>query len=71
MEVSARLRSLGYLAGSAPSRPSESGPDPKDRIGDYENYRRAIALATAGRIPESNRLLEACSPNTPIWLRFE
>ncbi|MEX2260296.1 MAG: sulfatase-like hydrolase/transferase [Bryobacteraceae bacterium] len=57
-EVTARLRSLGYLAGSAPSLPPESGPDPKDRIGDYENYRRAIALATAGRMPESNRVLE-------------
>lgn len=57
-EVLARLRSLGYLAGSSGSKgPPDSGPDPKDRIGDYETYRRAVTLTGTKRFAEANRLL--------------
>lgn len=59
-EVLARLRSLGYLAGSGnPKGPPEAGPDPKDRIADYESYRQAITLSGAGRLTEANRMLQA------------
>lgn len=58
-EVMVRLRSLGYLAGSsAPKGSPDSGADPKDRIGDYETYRRAVTLSGANRLPEANRLLQ-------------
>jgi choline-sulfatase len=52
-EVLSRLRSLGYLAGG-PSR-AESGADPKDRLGEYERYGRAIRLANTGHLPEAIR----------------
>jgi tetratricopeptide (TPR) repeat protein len=58
-EVFASLRSLGYLAGSsAPKGSPEPGTDPKDRIGDYETYRRAVTLSGTNRLPEANRLLQ-------------
>jgi len=54
----ARLSSLGYVAGSSHEpEASESGPDPKDRIGDFEEFGRAIVLASTGHVEESNALL--------------
>jgi choline-sulfatase len=65
-DVIARLRSLGYLGGSTPASGSiESGPDPKDRIADYSKYRRALTLATAGSLRESNALLEGILSEHP------
>jgi len=55
------LRSLGYLSGSSTSRPVESHIDPKDRIGDFELYGRARALASANRLAESDGLLQKLS----------
>jgi tetratricopeptide (TPR) repeat protein len=55
----ARLSSLGYLAGSSPEAEApENGPDPKDRIGDFEEFGRAILLASTGHVEESSALLE-------------
>jgi tetratricopeptide (TPR) repeat protein len=57
-ETLERLRSLGYASVSSPrAASSTSGPDPKDRIGDYGNYGRALALASAGHLEESNAML--------------
>jgi tetratricopeptide (TPR) repeat protein len=56
-EVVARLRSLGYLSGG-PSR-TDSGADPKDRLGEYVRYGGAIRLANAGRLPEAVREFQA------------
>src|SRR2546428_5735536 len=57
-ETLERLRSLGYASVSSPRAASgESGPDPKDRIGDYGKYGRALALASAGHLVESNAML--------------
>ena len=68
-EVVARLRSLGYIAGSGGSRSAaEAGADPKDRISYYESYRRAITLAAAGRLQESNVLLESILAKAPELL---
>src|SRR5262249_13612897 len=59
-EVVTRLRSLGYLAGSpASSRSLKSGPDPKDALPEYAEYRRAVTLLSVGRIRESSAALES------------
>jgi len=53
-EILNRLSSLGYLALSRrQTSPDDSGPDPKDRIGEYRRYGRAIMLASAGQLPEA------------------
>ena len=59
-EVIERLHALGYLTGNS-SAPNSlpSAVDPKDRIADYEEYGRAIYLASAGHMEEANTVLEA------------
>jgi choline-sulfatase len=58
-EALARLSSLGYLAVSSPhSEPMAVGAEPKDRIRAYEEYGRAIELASAGHLQQSNLRLE-------------
>jgi choline-sulfatase len=59
------LRSLGYLSGSTRSSRVESHIDPKDRIGDFEFYGHALALATAHRLAESNSLLQKLAEKLP------
>jgi choline-sulfatase len=59
------LRSLGYLSGSTKSSRIESHIDPKDRIGDFELYGHALALASAHRLEESNSLLQKLSGKLP------
>jgi tetratricopeptide (TPR) repeat protein len=67
--VAARLRSLGYAAGrQANPAPLESGPDPKDFIGDYTRYRQALSLATAGKLRASNTLLEGILSDRPTLI---
>ena len=58
-EVIERLHSLGYMQGNA-ARPDAAtpGPDPKDRIAEFEEYGRALMLSSFGRIEESNVILE-------------
>lgn len=69
-EATERLRSLGYLAGTSPreSSSSDSGVDPKERIGDYEQYGHAIALATAGHLRASTTTLEQLLDKDPNML---
>lgn len=64
-----RLASLGYVA-STRSRPadSESGLDPKDRLRDYAETHRAIALAYSGQLSESVVLLEGVLARSPDLL---
>jgi tetratricopeptide (TPR) repeat protein len=58
-ETIARLMSLGYVAVSyPPAESAQRGADPKDRISSYEEYGYALALASSGRLEESNSLLE-------------
>jgi len=59
------LRSLGYLSGSAGSRGAEPRVDPKDRIGDFERYCSAITLASAGKLVESDSLLQNLRDKLP------
>jgi len=65
----ARLRSLGYVAGSSEhSESPDSGADPKDRIGDFEDFGRALVLASTGQIDQSNALLERLLARHPELL---
>ena len=59
------LRSLGYLGGSVSASRLKSQVDPKDRIGDFELYGQALALASAGRLAESSRLLVTLAEKLP------
>jgi choline-sulfatase len=48
-ETQALLSSLGYTAlMSRHNAADESGPDPKDRLAEYQDYRRAIEFASNG-----------------------
>jgi tetratricopeptide (TPR) repeat protein len=65
-EATAALRSLGYLAGgSAPLRSSSNSPDPKDRIADFEQYGRVLALASSGDLAKADRELVALMNKLP------
>ena len=65
----ARLRSLGYAAGSSEqSDSSAGGVDPKDRIGEAEDYLRAIALISNGRREEAHDLLKRALSKCPELL---
>ncbi|HWB96902.1 MAG TPA: tetratricopeptide repeat protein, partial [Bryobacteraceae bacterium] len=65
-QVAQSLRSLGYLAGPSGTAVSEDkGPDPKDRIADYADYRRAITLESLGQLSKSNELLEGVLARQP------
>ncbi len=61
------LRSLGYLSGG--SRPSlESGPDPKDRLAEYQLYENALAAMYADQLDHAiltfRKILTLDSRNT-------
>ena len=65
-EVVAALSSLGYVAVSAAkSETSSGGRDPKDLLADYEAYGRALSLAAAGRITDSNAALRGLLAKDP------
>lgn len=64
-EAASALRSLGYLSGSTASSRLASHIDPKDRIIDFERYGQALAMASAGRLAESSRLLSTLIEKLP------
>jgi choline-sulfatase len=59
------LRSLGYLSGSSATSRLASRIDPKERIGDFELYGHALAMASAGQLEESSALLEGLAEKLP------
>ncbi len=61
----AALRSLGYLSGSTKSIRMDSHIDPKDRIADFEEYLRALDLSSAGKLSESERILQSLRDKLP------
>jgi choline-sulfatase len=65
-DVAESLRALGYVSGGArpPSGPGPL-PDPKDKVGVYEAYRRAGALHGRGRDEEAVRELRTVLADTP------
>ena len=66
-ETVEKLRSLGYVAFSAPVQPASAGPlpDPKDRVKVFQGTMRAQGLGKAGRHEEANRLLESLAVEDP------
>ncbi len=66
-ETLEKLKSLGYVAYSAPAAKGEDGslPDPKDRLGVFKSILRATDLASAGRLDESNALLRTVAVQEP------
>lgn len=64
-ETANALRSLGYLSGSTSSSRVAPHVDPKDRIGDFEQYLQALGLASAGSLAESGGLLEKLRDKLP------
>jgi choline-sulfatase len=47
------LESLGYIGGGVGGPPSGSGPDPKDKLAEYNLYEKALAAMYAGRHQEA------------------
>jgi choline-sulfatase len=65
-EVIDRLHALGYLTGDSSVKTSKpSRIDPKDRIADYEEYGKAIYLASLGDLQQSDAVLEAILGRDP------
>jgi tetratricopeptide (TPR) repeat protein len=62
-----KLRSLGYLAYSAPVQPASAGPlpDPKDRLKVYKSIQRARLLSSLGRSEEASALLATIASEEP------
>ncbi|MBV9498212.1 MAG: sulfatase-like hydrolase/transferase, partial [Acidobacteriaceae bacterium] len=61
----ATLRSLGYLSGSTKSIRTDPKVDPKDRIAEFEEYLRALDLSSAGKLSESDALLQGLRDKLP------
>jgi arylsulfatase A-like enzyme/Flp pilus assembly protein TadD len=67
-ETLEKLKSLGYVAYSAPAGPAVATgalPDPKDRLRTFRSILRATDLATLGRLDESNALLKTVASEEP------
>lgn len=66
-ETIEKLRSLGYVAYSAPAvtKNEEDLPDPKDRLQIFKSILRAEDLAAAGRMERSDALLISLLPAEP------
>jgi len=64
-EASAKLRSLGYLSGSGKASGPEPRIDPKDRIGDFERYVNALTVGSAGKLAESDSVLQSLADKLP------
>lgn len=54
----ALLNSLGYLSSGPEAAVRATGPDPKDRLPEYREYRRAMLLVYDGRYREAIPILE-------------
>lgn len=67
-ETVEKLRSLGYVSLSAPKPPPEDdphAPDPKDRIGAYNQIMQAMKMAEDGHARQANTLLAALESKSP------
>ncbi len=66
-ETLEKLRSLGYLAYSAPAATVASGqlPDPKDRLRVFNDILSAEDLSSLGRLGEANTLLKKIALEEP------
>lgn len=62
-----KLRSLGYLGGSAATapKPGETLPDPKDHIASWSVFEKGLSLREAGRTDEAIRVFERVLSENP------
>lgn len=62
-----RLRSLGYLGGSAAAatKPGETLPDPKDHIASWLVFEKGLSLRQEGKIAEAIRIFEGVLKENP------
>ncbi|MEO8501121.1 MAG: sulfatase-like hydrolase/transferase, partial [Vicinamibacteria bacterium] len=62
-----KLRSLGYLGGSAsvPTGPGETLPDPKDHIASWAVFEKGLSLRQAGKTDEAIRVFEGVLKENP------
>jgi len=66
-EAREALAALGYVSGgaTASTAPAFTLPDPKDKLGIYETYRRAMRLRQDGRVEEAIAGLRAVVADSP------
>ena len=64
-EVLERLRSLGYLAVASPKADSMTGADPKDHVGEYNQYLEGLHLAQTGKASQGAALFEKITREDP------
>ena len=64
-ETREKLAALGYVGGSAAALTAGNLPDPKDKIGTYENWKHAVALRQAGRNAEAVEQLRVVVAENP------
>jgi arylsulfatase A-like enzyme/tetratricopeptide (TPR) repeat protein len=76
-DVVDRLQSLGYVGAVAPpgleDADRDSLPDPKDRVREFLDTKRATGLLAAGRYDEAIALMEKILVADPgnLWMRLE
>jgi arylsulfatase A-like enzyme/Tfp pilus assembly protein PilF len=64
-DVREKLQALGYVGGSATPTSSGTRPDPKDRIGVYEDFKQGLSLRLAGRRAEAVEQLRGVVRDNP------
>ncbi|MGD0695334.1 MAG: sulfatase-like hydrolase/transferase [Terriglobia bacterium] len=66
-ETVEKLKSLGYVAFSAPvaTTSEDNLPDPKDRLQTFKAFLRARSLASAGQFERANALLKSLRAQEP------
>ena len=67
-EVQERLQALGYVGSGAVTTAAGPLPDPKDKIGIHENYKRALALRQEGKDAEAVEGLRKVLADSPGML---
>jgi tetratricopeptide (TPR) repeat protein len=65
-ETREKLAALGYVGGGAGALAQGDLPDPKDRIGSYETWKRALELRQAGRDAEAVAQLQKVVAENPL-----
>jgi arylsulfatase A-like enzyme/tetratricopeptide (TPR) repeat protein len=65
-ETREKLAALGYVGGGVGTLATGDLPDPKDRIGTYETWKRAVELRQAGRDAETIDQLQKVVAENPL-----
>jgi choline-sulfatase len=68
-ELQEKLQALGYIGGGAPPpTPGSALPDPKDKIGVYQELKHALALKNAARDVEAVEAFRKVLKENPTFL---